>query len=61
MKKVWVIYDRETGDLYDYVFYKTEEDAEHKVKELKEYGYNLYVMDLDEFHERDDEFIEMAD
>lgn len=61
MKKVWVIYDCETNDLYDHVFYETEEDAERIVKVLKAYGYYLYVVELNKYHERDDEFIEMTD
>ncbi len=61
MKKVWVIYDREIGDLYEYIFYETEEDAEHRAKELKEYGYMVYVEELKRYHEKDDGFIEMAD
>lgn len=60
MKKVWVILDCD-GMLFSYKFYETEKDAERAVAELKEYGYDLYVMGLDKFHERDDEFIEMVD
>ncbi len=61
MKTVYVIYDRETNDLYDYTFYETEEDAERIVKELKEYGYNLYVEELKKYHEKDDSFVEASD
>lgn len=62
MKKVWVILDREKDDrLFSYKFYETEKDAERTVAELKEYGYNLYVMDLDKFHEKDEDYVEMAD
>ena len=60
MKKVYVIFEYETDRLYEHVFYKTEEDAERRVNELKEYGYKLYVMPLNRFYEKDD-FIEIAD
>ena len=46
-EKVYVIYDREDDDrLFSHEFYETEEDAEGAVSKLKEYGYNLYVMEL---------------
>lgn len=62
MKKVWVILDREEDDrLFSHEFYETEKDAERVVAKLKEYGYNLYVMDLNKFHEKDEDYIEMSD
>lgn len=62
MKKVWVILDRRHGDaLFSYKFYETEKDAERAVAELKEYGYDLYVIDLGKFHERDEDYVEMSD
>lgn len=62
MKTVYVILDREEDDrLFSYEFFEAEEDAERIVKEKAEYGYHLYVMDLDKFHERDEDYIEMSD
>lgn len=54
MKKVWVILDREEDDrLFSHEFYETEEDAECAVAKLKEYGYNLHVVDLNKSYEKD--------